>query len=178
MNTISHPAGQLIGGVMLWAVCSTLSAAAPNVHYSGKLVAGACNLVVDNDTMATVDFHTIGSGSFDANGQSRHIPFTLSLKDCKTALANGVLVTFQGVEDSSLPGLLALEPSSEAGGFAIGVETVAQQPVSINATEGTAFVLKDGITTINFQARLQKHAGEDVMPGEFKGTVTVNFEYQ
>lgn len=55
---------------MLWAVCNTLPAATPNVHYSGKLVAGACNLVVDNDTMATVDFHTIGSDNFDASGQS------------------------------------------------------------------------------------------------------------
>lgn len=107
---------------MLWAVCNTLPAATPNVHYSGKLVAGACNLVVDNDTMATVDFHTIGSDNFDASGQTTPVPFKLSLQDCKTALANGVLVTFQGVEDSTLPGLLALEPSSEASGFAIGVE--------------------------------------------------------
>ncbi len=28
---------------MLWAVFNTLPAATPNVHYSGKLVAGACN---------------------------------------------------------------------------------------------------------------------------------------
>ncbi|EHO3612430.1 fimbrial protein, partial [Salmonella enterica] len=153
MNRIFQTAGHLIGGVMLWAVCNTLPAATPNVHYSGKLVAGACNLVVDNDTMATVDFHTIGSDNFDASGQTTPVPFTLSLQDCKTALANGVLVTFQGVEDSTLPGLLALEPSSEASGFAIGVETAAQQPVSINATVGTAFVLKEGITTINLQAR-------------------------
>ncbi|MFG5940869.1 fimbrial protein [Salmonella enterica subsp. enterica serovar Weltevreden] len=173
MNRIFQTAGHLIGGVMLWAVCNTLPAATPNVHYSGKLVAGACNLVVDNDTMATVDFHTIGSDNFDASGQTTPVPFTLSLQDCKTAL-----VTFQGVEDSTLPGLLALEPSSKASGFAIGVETAAQQPVSINATEGTAFVLKEGITTINLQARLQKYAGEDVMPGEFSSTVTVNFEYQ
>ncbi|EGD3188814.1 fimbrial protein SteF, partial [Salmonella enterica subsp. enterica serovar Kentucky] len=53
-----------------------------------------------------------------------------------------------------------------------------QQPVSINATEGTAFVLKEGITTINLQARLQKYAGEEVMPGEFSGSATVSFEYQ
>ncbi|EBB9971067.1 fimbrial protein SteF [Salmonella enterica] len=178
MNRIFQTAGHLIGGVMLWAVCNTLPAATPNVHYSGKLVAGACNLVVDNDTMATVDFHTIGSDNFDASGQTTPVPFTLSLQDCKTALANGVLVTFQGVEDSTLPELLALEPSSEASGFAIGVETAAQQPVSINATVGTAFVLKEGITTINLQARLQKYAGEEVMPGEFSGSATVSFEYQ
>lgn len=65
---------------MLWAVCNTLPAATPNVHYSGKLVAGACNLVVDNDTMATVDFHTIGSDNFDASGQTTPVPFTLSLQ--------------------------------------------------------------------------------------------------
>lgn len=67
-----------------------------------------------------------------------------------------MLVTFQGVEDSTLPGLLALEPSSEASGFAIGVETVAQQRLDINAVQGTAFMLKEGITTINLQAGLQK----------------------
>lgn len=163
---------------MLWAVCNTLLAATPNVHYSGKLVAGACNLVVDNNTMATVDFHTIGSDNFDASGQTTPVPFTLSLKDCKTALANGVLVTFQGVEDSTLPGLLALEPSSAASGFAIGVETVAQQRLDINAAQGTAFMLTEGVTTINFQARLQKYAGEDVTPGDFSGSATVSFEYQ
>lgn len=153
---------------MLWAVCNTLPAATPNVHYSGKLVAGACNPVVDNDTMATVDFHTIGSDNFDASGQTTPVPFTLSLRDCKTALANGVLVTFQGVEDSTLPGLLALEPSSEASGFAIGVETVAQQRLDINAVQGTAFMLKEGITTINLQAAAKKYAGEDVMPGNLR----------
>lgn len=178
MNRFFQTAGSFIGGVMLWAVCSTLSAAAPNVHYSGRLVAGACNLVVNNDTIATVDFHTVGSGSFDANGQSLHIPFTLSLEDCKTALANGVLVTFQGVEDSTLPGLLALEPSSEAGGFAIGVETAAQQRLDINAAQGTAFMLTEGVTTINLQAWLQRHTGEELITGAFTGSTTVNFEYQ
>ncbi|ENG0937570.1 fimbrial protein [Salmonella enterica] len=178
MNRIFQTAGHLIGGVMLWAVCNTLLAATPNVHYSGKLVAGACNLVVDNDTMATVDFHTIGSDNFDASGQTTPVPFTLSLKDCKTALANGVLVTFQGVEDSTLPGLLALEPSSEAGGFAIGVETVAQQRLDINAAQGTAFMLTEGVTTINLQAWLQRHIGEELITGEFTGSTTVNFEYQ
>lgn len=88
---------------MLWAVCNTLPAATPNVHYSGKLVAGACNLVVDNDTMATVDFHTIGSDNFDASGQTTPVPFTLSLQDCKTALANGVLVTFRALKTVPCP---------------------------------------------------------------------------
>lgn len=153
---------------MLWAVCNTLPAATPNVHYSGKLVAGACNLVVDNDTMATVDFHTIGSDNFDASGQTTPVPFKLSLQDCKTALANGVLVTFQGVEDSTLPGLLALEPSSEASGFAIGVETAAQQPVSINATVGTAFVLKEGITTITCRPGCKNTLEKRLCRGNFR----------
>ncbi|ECI3617820.1 TPA: fimbrial protein [Salmonella enterica] len=178
MNRIFQTTGHLIGGVMLWAVCNTLPAATPNVHYSGKLVAGACNLVVDNDTMATVDFHTIGSDNFDANGQTTPVPFTLSLKDCKTALANGVVVTFQGVEDSTLPGLLALESSSIANGFAIGIETADQHPLIINASQGTEFMLAEGNTIINLQAWLQKTSGENIMPGEFNASAMVNFEYQ
>lgn len=149
-----------------------------SVHYSGELIAGACDLVVSGDTMATVDFHTLSTANFDSNGQSPRIPFTLSLNDCRTALATGVLVTFQGTEDSTLSGLLALETSSHASGFAIGVETAAQQPLTINATQGTAFVLTEGITTINLRAWLQKYAGKDITPGEFTGSATVNFEYQ
>lgn len=164
-------------GGFLWMI-GLFPAAAVSIHYRGELVAGACSLVVNDGLLASVDFHTLGSGSFDANGQSPHIPFTLNLKDCHSALANGVLVTFQGVEDSTLPGLLALEPSSEASGFAIGVETAAQQPLNINAAQGTAFIVREGVTTITLQAWLQKYTGEDITPGEFSGTATVNFEYQ
>ncbi|ECG8590972.1 fimbrial protein SteF [Salmonella enterica subsp. salamae] len=166
-----------ISSGLLWALLLAPTMGA-NVHYSGQLIAGACDLEVNGDTIATVDFHTVSSGSFAANGQSAHIPFTLSLKNCHTALATGVLVTFSGTEDSTLPGLLALEPSSEAGGFAIGVETAAQQRLDINAAQGTAFMLTEGVTTINLQAWLQKYAGEDVTPGEFLGSATVSFEYQ
>ncbi len=37
-------------------------------------------------------------------GEATPVPFTLSLRGfARAALANGVLVTFQGVEDSTLP---------------------------------------------------------------------------
>ncbi len=71
---------------------NTLPAATPNVHWLAvKLAAGACNPVVDNDTMAHGDFHTIGSDNFDA---SDTVPFTLSLRDAKQRQPNA-LVTFR-----------------------------------------------------------------------------------
>lgn len=169
---------KLFYGGLLGFIAYTPLFASDNVHYSGELVAGACELVVDGDTMATVSFHSIGNGSFDANGQSVRVPFNLSLKNCHSALASGVLVTFSGTEDSTLPGLLALEATSTASGFAIGVETTDQKPLAINATQGATFTLTEGLTTIRLQAWLQKHPTEDIAPGEFTGTATVSFEYQ
>ncbi len=40
--------------------------------------------------------------NFDASGQTTPVPFTLSL-ELQNSVANGVLVTFQGVEDGTLP---------------------------------------------------------------------------
>ncbi|EBS7636498.1 fimbrial protein SteF [Salmonella enterica] len=177
MKEKTTPVKYLLCAGLLWA-CNSLPAAAVGVEYSGELIAGACTLVINGNTMATVDFHTVSSGEFNATGQSSRVPFTLSLKECSSALATGVLVTFQGVEDSTLPGLLALEATSTASGFAIGVETTDQKPLAINATQGATFTLTEGLTTIRLQAWLQKHPTEDIAPGEFTGTATVSFEYQ
>ena len=148
------------------------------IHYSGDLVAGACELVVNGDIMATVDFHTVSTDSFQATGKTNPIPFQLSLKNCHSALAAGVLVTFTGIQDSRLTNLLALESTSLASGFAIGIQTTDQQPLIINAAQGTPFVLTEGNTTINFQSWLEKYSDEDITPGEFTGSATVEFEYQ
>ncbi|ECI3848927.1 fimbrial protein [Salmonella enterica subsp. enterica serovar Portland] len=169
---------KLFYGGLLGFIAYTPLFASDNVHYSGELVAGACELVVDGDTMATVSFHSIGNGSFNANGQSVRVPFNLSLKNCHSALASGVLVTFSGTEDNTLPGFLALEATSVASGFAIGIETIDKRPLNINATQGTLFGLSEGLMTIYLQAWLQARPAEDVTPGEFSGVATVSFEYQ
>ncbi len=85
-----------------------------------------------------------------------------------------MLVTFQGVERQYPAGLLALEPLVEASGFAIGVETAAQQPVVSNAMANFAFVLKEELPPSTCRRASAKNTySEDVMPN-FVLTVTVN----
>ncbi len=167
-------------------LCCGLLAAIPvlpaisgtEIHYTGVLVAGTCEPVINGDVMATVDFRNVSTDSFHATGKTTPVPFQLSLKNCHSALASGVLVTFTGVRDSRQPDLLALESSSVASGFAIGIETPDQQPLIINAAQGTPFVITEGNTIINLQAWLQKKSGGDVTPGAFTATAMVEFEYQ
>ncbi|ECF1699761.1 TPA: fimbrial protein [Salmonella enterica subsp. enterica serovar Enteritidis] len=168
----------VIGSALSLTFYSQSIFAGTAIHYSGELIAGACEMIVNGDTMATVDFNTVSISEFNANEKTTPVPFTLSLKNCHTALATGVLVTFHGVQDSFWPNLLALESSSTADGFAIGIETTDHQPLMINATQGTEFLLTDGNTTISLEAWLQKHSGTDITPGEFTGSATVSFEYQ
>lgn len=168
---------------LLWMLnpLSTFADVAPdpiNMHFTGEVIAGACELIVNGGTMAAVDFHTISTIQFNADGKTTPVPFTLGLKNCQTALATGVLVTFQGMQDSLLPDLLALDSSSVASGFAIGIETSAQQPLIINAAQGAPFIITEGNTIINLQAWLQKKSGVDITPGEFTATAMIGFEYQ
>ncbi|UQQ17423.1 hypothetical protein MYA98_20740 [Salmonella sp. WGH-01] len=88
-----------------------------------------------------------------------------------------MVVTFQGVEDSTLPGLLALESSSIANGFAIGIETADQHPLIINASQGTEFMLAEGNTIINLRHGYKNIRGK-YYAREFNASAMVNFEYQ
>ena len=157
---------------------SSPSLAAQNIHYKGELIAGVCELIVNDDIAANVDFHTLSYNAFDSNNQTTHIPFSLTLKNCQTSLANGVLVSFSGTEDSILPGLLKLDESSVASGFAIGIETAYSTPIAINSNQKITFSLSEGITTINLRAWLQKYTSNIITPGEFTGKTTIEFEYQ
>ncbi|MGX9743221.1 fimbrial protein [Pseudocitrobacter corydidari] len=163
---------------LFWFAFSLPLLAAQNIHYKGELIAGACELVVNGGIMATVDFKTLSNGNFGSNNQTLPVSFSLSLKNCKTALSTGVLLTFTGVEDDTLPGLLKPEATSIASGFGIGIKTRDQREITFNASQGIEFTLTENMTTMYFEAWLQKHLAEDITPGEFTGTATVNFEYQ
>lgn len=174
MNRLQH----LLYGLLLSTISVSPGFSGTAIHYTGQLIAGACEMTVNGDILATVDFRDVSTDSFLPQGKTTPVPFQLSLKNCHSALASGVLVTFAGIQDSKLPNLLALESSSVASGFAIGIQTPDQHSLVINAAQGTRFVITEGNTIINLQAWLEKYSGEEVTPGEFSGSATVSFEYQ
>lgn len=163
--------------VMLWLGMMSTAVADNNVHFFGQLVADACQLVVNGETLAEVVFSPISAPDLAVRRQSAHIPFTLQLKDCKTALSEGVTVRFSGTTASGMNGFLAMDAASEASGIAIGIETATGTQVEVNGASGAKFTLDNGLNVLNFNAWIQVLDGDVITPGTFSATANVAFEY-
>lgn len=163
--------------LLLCSVASFPAMAADNVHFSGRLVAGACTLTIQGTDIATVDFSRLDGADFLPAGQSARRPLTFELMDCDSALSNEVQVTFSGAEVPGLNGILAIDGGSMAAGIGIGIETLAGVPVAINDTGGVTFTLKTGNNTLQLNTWVQRIPGEDLTPGTFTATATATFEY-
>lgn len=163
--------------VMLWGMFVQSSSAETKVHFTGQLIAGTCELVVNGSNLAEVVFPTISAPDLAAHRQSKPVPFILQLKDCNTALSDGVSVRFSGTEVIGMSGFLALDSQSDATGVGIGIETQSGERVMVNGTTGAEFLLTHGLNTLNFNAWIQASEGEVITPGTFSATSTVAFEY-
>lgn len=161
----------------LWSGLMLSGRAANNLHFKGQLLSSACTLVVTGNTLADVVFPQMSVPDLTRQRQSAHIPFSLQLAECNSALGTGVSVRFSGVEVVGMAGFLALEGQSIAKGVGIGIETSTGTQVMVNGTTDTIFPLTDGLNTLNFNAWVQAINGEVITPGTFSATTTVAFEY-
>ncbi|EAZ9180207.1 fimbrial protein [Salmonella enterica] len=163
--------------LLLCTVATWPARAADNVHFSGRLVASACTLILRGTDVATVDFAQVDSADFIPSGQSPRKPLIFELTDCDSALSDGVQVTFAGVEAPGSTGILAIDKGSMASGIGIGMETLTGEPVAINNASGATFMLSTGNNTLRLNAWVQRLPGEDLAPGAFTATATATFEY-
>ncbi|ASG86548.1 fimbrial protein [Salmonella enterica subsp. salamae] len=166
------------GAALLLCVAATWPVrAADNVHFSGRLVASACTLILQGVDAAAVDFAQLDSADFIPSGQSARKPLIFELTDCDSALSGGVQVTFAGAEAPGSTGILAIDNGSMASGIGIGIETLAGAPVAMNDASGATFTLSTGNNTLRLNAWVQRLPGDDLKPGTFTATATATFEY-
>ncbi|MCG8706992.1 type 1 fimbrial protein [Brenneria sp. 4F2] len=102
--------------------------------------------------------------------------FSIRLTGCNTQTMQSVSVSFSGTEEMGLPGRLALNPSSAAGGVAIGIYYHSQL---VPLDDGTDWIpLYDGDNSLNFNARLEKISGVALTPGDYNAAVNFKLSYQ
>lgn len=152
------------------------------VDFDGTLVEDPCTLAVGTQgTEQTVDFGTVINKYLYANTRSPVQTFTILLQDCDTSLGKTVSFIFHGTEDTTQPGLLALDPTSGAQGVAIGLASADGTPLPINEDSGI-FTLNDGDTQISFQTYVQASpaaiANSAIVVGEFSATATFEMVYE
>ncbi|HAT4913349.1 TPA: fimbrial protein [Serratia marcescens] len=175
--------GPVAGLLLALVVASPTAIAADeenNVHFHGALVAEPC-VVSPGDEDIRLDFGTVIDKYLYLNTRTLGQAFEIHLEECDLSLVNTVTVTFRGTESLALPGLLAIDGSSEATGIAVGLETQEARPLAIN-TESDKFLLREGGNVIVLKAYVQGEpkaiTGKAIGHGPFSAVATFSLEYE
>ncbi|MFK8256357.1 fimbrial protein [Erwinia sp. AnSW2-5] len=151
-----------------------------NVRLYGALVAEPC-VVQPGDEDIHLDFSSVIDKMLYQNSRTPGQSFAIHLQGCDLSLGNMVAVTFHGVENSILPGLLAIDSSSQAKGIAVGLETAEAKALPLNATSNK-YRLQKGSNVIALKAYVQGEpeaiASQKIERGSFSATATFNLEYE
>ncbi|MEL5596587.1 fimbrial protein [Serratia ureilytica] len=161
------------------AVYSPAATAADNLVMRGTLVDAPC-LLRPGDEALVLDFGELVDKYLYSYSRTPSKRFELHLEGCDTSVFTSVKVTFNGTENTQLPGLLALDPGSMVQGVAIGMESTTGTPLPINI-EGAATALQTGNTVLGFQAYVQGEpaalSGRTITHGSFNATATFVLDY-
>ncbi|QJC78983.1 fimbrial protein [Pseudomonas umsongensis] len=162
------------------ALLHTPSAQGENVRLHGALVAEPCVIALGGENV-TLDFGTVIDKYLYTNQRTHGQPFDIRLTECDVSLGKTVKVTFSGIENPHLTGLLAIDGASQASGIAIGMETPAGQKLPLNKP-GQGVRLINGNNTLTVQAYVQGEpdaiANTAIERGPFSAIATFNLEYE
>lgn len=165
----------MVSGMMGYAVADE------NIKFSGTLVSLPCT-ISGSDLQIPVHFGAVNAHELYLGQTMPRIPFVLHLEDCDPSISDRVNVTFTGIEDQELPGLLKLDSSkSVASGVAIGLENTNGDKISLHKST-QAYVLQQGSNQLAFRAYI---AGEPaaikqrlIQTGEFSAMAVLELSYE
>ncbi|WP_243737951.1 fimbrial protein [Enterobacter sp. AG326] len=173
-----------------WLIIATFvtipsAIAAPlEVTMQGTVLGTPCKIRAGDEAL-TVDLGTVVDKYLYINTRTPGKPFYLHLDDCDTTRASAVRLTFNGKENSSLPGLLAVNAGSGASGIAVGIETggASSTPLPLNVRGPENLLSTTSRTTIlSFKAYVQAEpqalASKTIGLGAFSASATFLLDYQ
>ena len=173
---------RLVAAAWVWGLSMMMAdktPAADNLNFVGNLVAQACSIRPGDEAIELL-FDDQSSHYLYINTRTQSVPFYIHLVGCGTSIANTVTALFSGVENTELPGLLALATGSRARGIAIGLESAAGQLLPLNVTSDP-FVLADGDNVMSFQAYVRGEpkaiANHTIRAGRYSAVSTFTLVY-
>ncbi|WP_053270023.1 fimbrial protein [Pseudomonas chlororaphis] len=167
-------------GLVFLALLATMPVSgADNMYFHGALVAEPC-LIPPGEEVLELDFGTVIDKYLYLNQRTHGQRFQLHLAECDPSISKTVSVTFTGSESVELSGLLALDPTSQASGIAIGIETLEGRTLPIGDSS-RAYLLSSGDNLIEFKAYVRGEptaiANRNIKRGPFRAVATFGLEY-
>ncbi|AWK40382.1 MULTISPECIES: fimbrial protein [Photorhabdus] len=162
------------------SVCNAKDKFESIVRIKVNVLREACNIQPGDDAI-TVDFDTVFGKHLYQNERSHSKAFSIHLINCDVTRAREVNIKFLGKENNELPGLLAFQPGSQASGAAVGIESLAGEPISINKTV-KKYSLNNGNATLDFKAYVQGEPSairnHSIVFGKFSAISTFMLDYE
>ncbi|WP_424837976.1 fimbrial protein [Serratia inhibens] len=176
----SGAAALLLAQTLMAVPLPTLAAGDNNVYLHGALVAEPC-VIAPGDEEIALDFGTIIDKYLYLNTRTLGQAFEIHLEECDLTLGKTVNVTFTGIENSALPGLLAVDGGSAATGIAIGLETPSAKPLPLNKASDKS-LLQEGSNIIALKAYVQGEPNalrdQSIERGPFSAVATFRLKYE
>ena len=171
-----------VAAAIVWGLSMMMAdktPAADNLSFVGNLVAQACSIRPGDEAIELL-FDDQSSHYLYLNTRTQSVPFYIHLVGCDTSIANSVTTLFSGVENTELPGLLALATGSRARGIAIGLESAAGQLLPLNVASDRQ-LLSSGANVIAFKAFIkaepQAILNRSITAGNFTATSIFMLNY-
>lgn len=159
--------------------CSPVSWA-DNLFFDGVLTAEPC-LIPPGEENIVLDFGTVIDKYIYLNQRTNAQKFEIHLAECDLTQENFVKIIFKGIENSALPGYLALDAGSLASGIAIGLETDSGNFIPLNQL-GSRYPLNTGDTYIRLGAHVRGEpnaiTNKTLERGPFSATTIFSLEYE
>ncbi|WP_058968983.1 fimbrial protein [Type-D symbiont of Plautia stali] len=153
--------------------------AAENLIMRGSLVDAPC-VIRPGDELIKLDFGEVIDKYLYRFSRTPSRPLLIHLEDCDVSVVKEVEITFQGIENTALPGLLRLDAGSIASGVAIGIEGLDGSTISINKPAPVR-ALQTGNMVLAFQAYMQGEPdailNRRIGHGQFTATTTFILNY-
>ncbi|UVC29811.1 fimbrial protein [Pantoea sp. SOD02] len=160
-------------------VVMTHHARATDMQFSGALVAEPCVIAPGKENI-DLYFGTLADKYLYHNFRSPNKSFSIELTGCTPNVGQSVAVTFTGIENAELTGLLAIDPGSAASGIAIGMETANGLPLKINSLSNK-MRLVNGNNDISLRAYVQAEKSalknKKIGLGTFNATASFTLTY-
>ncbi|HGM5492525.1 TPA: fimbrial protein [Serratia fonticola] len=154
--------------------------AADNMRLHGTLVAQPC-VIAPGDELVQLDFGTVIDKHLYHYQKTASEVFKLRLSKCDLSLGTTVQITLSGDENPALPGLLALDASSQASGIAIGIESIEGKAMRLNQPGEQRYPLSAGDNYLRMQAYVQAEPeamiNKTINRGPFRATMTFALSY-
>lgn len=153
--------------------------AADNLRFRGNLVQGACS-IRPGDEDIELTLREMTSKFIYRYTRSEGKPFSLHLENCDTGIADSVTITFSGIENPDLPGLLAVDAGSQASGIGVGLETLQSNPLPLEvASDEQALITGNNVIELQVYVKGEPQAilDQSIVPGAFSASSTFTLGY-